>query len=400
MKLVIVSCVFEPEPIVSAQISADLAEEMSRDSQVIVLSPRPTRPKGFTFPKKERTEVSKFQHIVLDSFVYPDSNFIGRLIESISFGISVYRYLTKNAEDVTAIYANTWPIFSQLMVVLAAKKKGKPLVLHVQDIYPEAYFTSKPFLAMLFGGIPLLIDRYTLNNASYVVSISDKMKQYLVRSRYLSSNKIVTILNWQRDEVGVGQSILEKRNENVVTFMYLGNIGPVAGCDMLIDSFVKSAVSKSRLVIAGNGTKRDELSGYVKDKGFSNIEFWDVPEGKVQEIQSKSDFLVLPIRKGAAKYSVPSKLIAYMRAGRPIIAIADEESDTCEMIKEAGCGFTVNPDDQKEIANIFVQAALISDQQRAEYGSKAISYAKGKFNAKQNVLSLRNLILKATNEHS
>jgi hypothetical protein len=45
MKIYIVSCVFPPEPVVSAQTSAQIAEEMSElGHQVKVLAPLPSRP--------------------------------------------------------------------------------------------------------------------------------------------------------------------------------------------------------------------------------------------------------------------------------------------------------------------------------------------------------------------
>ena len=47
MNILIISAVFPPEPVVSANLSRDLAEELSKNNQVTVLCPKPTRPNGF-----------------------------------------------------------------------------------------------------------------------------------------------------------------------------------------------------------------------------------------------------------------------------------------------------------------------------------------------------------------
>ena len=51
-KILIISCVFPPEPVVSAQMSLDIAEALSKNNDVTVISPRPTRPMDFKFDEK------------------------------------------------------------------------------------------------------------------------------------------------------------------------------------------------------------------------------------------------------------------------------------------------------------------------------------------------------------
>jgi hypothetical protein len=49
LKVVVISAVFPPEPVVSATLSADLARELAKKNNVTVLSPMPSRPLGFKF---------------------------------------------------------------------------------------------------------------------------------------------------------------------------------------------------------------------------------------------------------------------------------------------------------------------------------------------------------------
>jgi len=53
LNILIVSAVFMPEPVVSAQLSEDIANELAVNHKVTVISPKPTRPFGFKFLRKD-----------------------------------------------------------------------------------------------------------------------------------------------------------------------------------------------------------------------------------------------------------------------------------------------------------------------------------------------------------
>jgi len=48
-KILIISAVFPPEPVVSAMLSRDIAGELSQKHDVVVICPQPSRPDGFRF---------------------------------------------------------------------------------------------------------------------------------------------------------------------------------------------------------------------------------------------------------------------------------------------------------------------------------------------------------------
>ena len=54
--------------------------------------------------------------------------------------------------------------------------------------------------------------------------------------------------------------------------------------------------------------------------------------------------MILPTRGQQSLASVPSKLIAYMLAARPVIALALPHSDLAQVIEESHCGWVVPPD--------------------------------------------------------
>lgn len=394
----IITAVFPPEPVVSAKLSYDLASELSLKHDVTVISPRPTRPYGFKF---ELTEAEhNFKHQILRSFVCPQSNQFGRLRESFSFGRESRRYIIENHGKINVIYLNTWPLFGQYYVVRAAKRFNIPVIIHIQDIYPESLTKKPPLLGSLIRVFLLPIDKYVLKNSTKIIAISTKMSDYLIKTRWLDKSKVHVIQNWQ-DETAFTMCDEYKKDDRgsnePFTFMYLGNIGPVAGVELLICAFANAGLDGCRLVIAGSGSMREDAIRRVQKNQEARIEFWDVPDGKVAEIQAKADVLLLPVRKGISISSIPSKLPAYMFSAKPIIASVERGSDAANMILNSGCGWVVSPDDEMELASTMREVKALPGTTLAKLGELGRSYALQHLSKKENLEKLVQTIKNAIN---
>ncbi len=376
-KVLIISAVFPPEPVVSASLSFDIANTVSEKHEVTVISPKPTRPFGFEF--NDASLKFNFRHIQTDSYTCPQSSLFGRFKESYSFGKQCYKYIIENNSDIKIIYANTWPLLAQYYTVKAAKKNKIPVIIHVQDIYPESLTSKIPFIRSLFAFLLMLIDKYILRNASSIIAISEKMKNYLAASRKINNSKITVIPNWQDEKSFIEfrqKTNLKSDNAGAFTFMYMGNIGPVAGIDLLIDAFAEAELKNCRLVIAGSGSMRESLENKAKKINNAVIEFWSVPEGKVPETQSFADVLLLPLKKGASVSSIPSKLPAYMFSKKTIIACVDKNSDTADCIKKAGCGFIVESEDKKQLSQCMKSIVNLPKEELEKFGENGLLFAQ------------------------
>jgi glycosyltransferase involved in cell wall biosynthesis len=391
-RILIVNCVFDPEPVVSAQIGKSIAEKLSSlQCHVTVIAPRPSRPFGFKF-EHEAIRINDFELKYLDSYIHPQSGIIGRFRESTSFGIASYKYILANASQIDLVYMNTWPIFSQLAVALASKKIGKPYKIHIQDIYPES-ITNKLSGLVGYMAFKMLmpIEKYVLRNADKILVISYKMKQYLSKSRNLHESKFEVILNWQDDSV-----FHEYQNSwmsGLRTFMYLGNIGPVAGIPFVIEAFAKAALPDAQLIIAGVGSSKNECIKMAENYPEVNIQFIEVAEGKVPIIQSKAHVMILPLTKAAGNTSIPSKLPAYMFSARPVIALAEKGTDVEKTILESGGGWVGEPENEDWLINCFKQVTTMSDEKLIYKGNSAKQYAALYFAKENNLNKMINAIL-------
>jgi glycosyltransferase involved in cell wall biosynthesis len=403
--ILLVSCVFPPEPVVSAQISESLAESLHETGDnVMVIVPYPSRPYGFYF-KGSVTVSNKVSAFVLKerlscfylpSFRYPKSGIVGRLRESFSFGRACYNYINNCDIKFDMVYMNTWPIFAQLAVAIACKKKGFHYIIHVMDIYPESLSVRLPFLlSKIVEFILYPIDKFVLNSASTVVALSDRMKNYLAVSRSINSDKIKVIMNWQDESIFNNYENLgdkTEKPEKEFIFMYLGNIGPVADLDTVIDAFLRANLSNAKLVLAGSGSQREILKEKVKSLRISSIEFIDVPVGSVPRLQSQADVLILSMKKGTGYSSIPSKLAAYMFSKKPVISILDKHSDTYDAIVEAECGWVIEHENFDKLVEKFQSVVHLGKDRLIELGENGYNYASKHFSKHKQLRKLVNII--------
>lgn len=389
--ILIVSAVYLPEPVVSARLSEDLYHVLKdKGYEVKVLHPKPTRPYGFNFNGGNTIGPDE---IITDSYTCPKSLLFGRIRESISFGKECAKYIINHHHDIRLVYLGLWPLFGPYFAIKACLKHNIPVITPVQDVYPESLSNKLPnLIGKAVNRLFLPLDQFVLKNSVRIHVISEKMRDYLSETRCIPKNRFVVIMNWQDEKDFLAY---EKKSESIVqnelfTFMYMGNIGPVAGVDLLIEAFVKAEIKGSRLVIAGSGSMKQSLM--EKAARYNDIEFWDVPFGKVPDIQAKADVMMLPIKKGAASSSIPSKLPAYMFSAKPIIGCVDGDSDTATAIKEADCGWVIKPENVEMLVETMKMVASLDNDTLKEKGEKAQSYGLSHFSKKENLSRLVKVI--------
>lgn len=391
-KVLIISGVFYPEPVVSAGLMKDLATELSKNYQVTVLRPKPSRPMGFQIPEYTYSQFP-FEVIETDSYVHPASSLIGRGWESYSMGKWCVKYIEQHHEEICFLYNGPWHMFARSMVEKSCLKYNIPYITPVQDIYPESLASKLPnfpFLKKVIYGLLLPTDKSLLSHAAKIHTISDKMVDYLSTTRNLPKDRFFVVRNWQDESAFVEYAKTKKKepSHEKFTFMYLGNVGPLAGIDVLFEALKKANLPEARLVVAGSGSAKQHLQEKAKEYSECHIDFWEVPAGQVPATQDKADVMVLPVKKGFAMSSIPSKLPAYMFSAKPVLASVDVESDTALCIKECDGGWVAIPEDVESIANAMKTAYSSSKEELQEKGKHGFNYAIENFSKQKNLRKL------------
>lgn len=393
--ILIVSCVFPPEPVVSANLSFDIANELSKYYKVTVVVPRPTRPYGYKHNIINKNEFT-FEYQKLNSFTFPKSNFLGRFIESYSFGLAVKKYIKKNKSSIDLVYLNTWPIFGQFFVLKSTNKFKIKSITHIQDIYPETLIKRLPFLIRkLAWSLLFPIEEFIIKNSTELITISNGMRNYLVSSRNLPESKIHVIYNWQDENKILNFSKRKLIPKKEFTFMFLGSLSPSANLEMLIVAFSKLTIKNVKLIIAGQGSERINLERKIVQLNSKNIELIDAPSNNVGEIQSVADVLLLSLVPGAAKLALPSKFCSYLFSAKPILATVESESDIAKIIFDTKSGFVTEPNNEIQLLKSISQICNLNKTELEALGNNGRNFALANFSRNSNLSKISSLILES-----
>lgn len=374
--ILIISAVFPPEQVTSALMNYDLAKELSKEYEVTVLRPYPTRPIGMKFDYAGMWE-EPFQTILIDSYTHPQSQLIGRFKESIDFGRKCAKYIREHHDEIAFVYNNPWQLFGVNIVGRTANKYNIPYMIAIQDIYPECLFTNKHYSSIVRHiALSILkpIDRYYQKHAASIRTISDEMADYLSSTRKLPREKYLVVNNWQNDEDFEG--LKDTQENEKLRFVYTGSINLHANVDLIIKAFAKADIPNSELIIYGGGNQKDNCVKMVEDMGLKNVSFGFVKRTEIPQVQANASALVLALPSGNGNLCLPSKMTSYMLSGKPVIASVDQDSATTRYINEADCGISVNPDSIPSLVDGFKRMASLNKDQLQAYGNNSLSFAR------------------------
>jgi colanic acid biosynthesis glycosyl transferase WcaI len=391
MKAVLVSSVFPPEHTFSSQTNAQTAEELAkRGHSVHVYAPFPSHPKGRLFDGYKRalytTTTPSAGYTLTHCFgtFSRSSTLISRFAWNLSFGItSGVRILFGRRPDV--VFSSTWPIFATGILAMVARLRRVPLVLRVQDVYPESLDSQRRFTRRNWVyRILRQFDQMIARSSQQVLVISRAFQDVYVNDRGVPANKVHVIPNWGDDEMvdadrSVALAFRRKRGIPADAFVavYAGNVGVASNAELLVDALAKlKDRTQIYLVIAGEGAKldtcRDEAERQELDRVFIHSPWRTEETGPVIQM---ADVLLLPTKGRQSLSSIPSKLITYLLSGRPVIAAVLPGSDTATAIHESGAGWVVNPDSAELMAEAILEASGQSTERLRRMGSAGREYA-------------------------
>lgn len=283
------------------------------------------------------------------------SNFIGRLINYFSFTISVLlkiRYIKKY--KAVMVFSNP-PILPIIGVI--SKKLFKTKFIFVSyDVYPEIAvktntLTEKSFISNMMN----FINKSIFKNVDRVVTLSEEMSQTLLGNRkHIKPHNLVAIPNWDTSKELANQSPVQdnfKHLEKKIVISYFGNLG-IAQDEEIIFRILESLKidNNYHFIFAGHGNKIDDLKEFVKKHNLTNVSIYGFLQGKeFEDALSVTNYSLVSLKSGLHGLAVPSKTYTLLRAGIPVFAAMDKDSDIVKALFHYNAGFHLNQNNFDEV---------------------------------------------------
>ena len=260
------------------------------------------------------------------------------------------------------IIAPSPPLTIGVFAWILGKFHGAPFLYNVQEIYPDIAVRLGALRNKRLIGLLERLERFVYRKGEIIAVIAPRMRQRLLE-KGVPSDKVEVVPNF----VDVGDlSPLPKDNDfsrrhgiqEKFVVGYAGNMGPAQGLEGFIDS---AALLRDEpgihFMMMGDGILREPLGKRVEKLGLDNFTFLPYqPYSTMPQIYAASDICLVPQTALTGCDAVPSKVYRIMACARPVLATTDPESDLAHLIKDAGCGETVPPEEASDLADVIRKA--------------------------------------------
>ncbi len=267
------------------------------------------------------------------------SGFVKILNGGIFIALSTMRVIFGSKRDL--IWTATMPpVLQAACLSFAARRRGAKFLYHMQDIHPEISTASNIMKTGFFSKLMRNIDVYTLNHTSAAIVLSRDMKNVL-KERNANPEICRVIHNFSLGDANYRQP--RKSNGKRTRFIFAGNIGRFQNLEALVDAFRLVEADRYILEIVGDGRIKKKLIEKVKTQDISNVIFHNhMSEDEVFQFMCECDVGVVSLAPGLYRYALPSKILTYMAANLPMLAIVENHSSLAKMIDKEKVGVTID----------------------------------------------------------
>lgn len=309
---------------------------------------------------------------------------VGRALDELTYRRRLRRRLREYRPD---IILSDSPLLIQSATLAEAHRAGAQFVFWQQDIHGLAMrdITSArmPIIGKMVGSIFPRVEQRLLRRSDAIVPIGRSFCDALAKWG-IPSERITVIENWAPiNELPVGARENSWRREHgikdEIVFLYSGTLGLKHDCDLLFKLAQALAEYSARLVVVSEGLGADALrKRLLRERTEGLLIFPFEPFERLAEMHAAADVLVALLGRTLGSYSVPSKVLTYQCAARPLLAAMPLENPASQLIHSVGCGVVVEPEE----SDMFIASAirLLDDERlRAELGQRARRYANDTF---------------------
>jgi colanic acid biosynthesis glycosyl transferase WcaI len=260
-----------------------------------------------------------------------------------------------------SIFAVLQPLTVALPILLLGRIKRAGVVFNVQDLHPDALVALGVIRRRWVISLLRRLERMAYRHANGLAVISEGFRQHCL-ARGARPESVRVIPNWidldevkplERSSVLGSQLHLEP---GAFVALYAGTIGLVSGAEVVIEAADLLRDSGIHFAFVGEGPLVPRLVEETRRRRLRNVSFLPFqPRERVGEVQSLGDVSLVTLREGHGKTSVPSKVLGYLAAAKPIVAAIEADCETARFLRESGAGLIVPPSDPAGLADAILR---------------------------------------------
>jgi glycosyltransferase involved in cell wall biosynthesis len=304
-----------------------------------------------------------------------------RILAQRKYARDLIKAILAEAPDV--VMSGNTPIDIQAQLLWSCRKHGIGFVHWVQDVYFRAvdfFLRRRLGLFSKVGSVPFqFIERAVTLGSDAVIVISSGFLPLLAKWN-VAESKVTLIENWAPlDEIpslprqnawsesqGLGKKLV---------LLYSGTLGLKHRPD-LIYLLAKELPGNCQLVVVTDGIGQAYLQSMPAIDNLRVLGFQ--PYERVPEVLASADILLATLEADAAEFAVPSKILSYLCAGRPILLAGPKNNLGAIIVEHSKAGIVVDPNDTEAWVS-GAEELIANPAYRGELGRNGRHYAEKTF---------------------
>ncbi|MFR2070327.1 MAG: glycosyltransferase family 4 protein [Bacteroides nordii] len=311
---------------------------------------------------------------------------IGLSLNYLSFVFSgilwiIFYFMWKRKYDAIITHEPS-PITQLIPACLLGIIRSTSVYSWIMDIWPDSIMLSvSSKLYKRVSPILTYITEWTYKKSTRILITSKGFEKLICRNKDFH-DKIVYFPNWSVDMSKIDPQYNIPNLPKGFRIMLAGNLGDgqnlesIGKCMLLLKEY-----KEIKWIFVGDGSRKLWLESFIEENGLTDIAFLmgRYPGGAMPSFFKKADALLATLKGGYEflDMTVPARVQSYMSAGKPILAMLGRGSQY--LIREADCGYAVDPGDYKALANVIVEKVLPNRSEFANMGRKGRWYYEKNF---------------------
>lgn len=365
--------------------TAELARTLAQHGHKVdyVWFCRDSGPKGRLARQNDDPESLQF-HALGKKIDYSKTNFVKRRFGDVAYGKELRHFLRRLKPEIV-ISGNT-PTEAQEFIVNSCRALKIPFIYWCQDFYSIAasrlLAAKLPVVGHIVGAYYRFLERRQMRRAARIIHITEAFCQQ-TDIWGIPRNRIEVIPNW-----GALGEIDVRPHDNAwsqkhglksgTRFIYSGTLAMKHNPALLL-ALAKELSGEDELIVIAAGVGADYLGKAKARENLENLRLLPLqPFEDLPYVLGSADVLLAVIERDAGTFSVPSKILSYLCAGRPIVLAAPKKNLASRILTDSGAGIVVKPEDVSGFVAAARQIGLDTSGAEAA-GKSGRAYAEENF---------------------
>lgn len=346
MEVIFVNRFYYPDESATAQMLADLAEQLVRSgySTTVICSRSCYRASDSNLASRE--SVNGVRVIRTGLSFLPASGILSRLISYLTFMLAAGWNACRLSNSNSCLVVKTDPPLMSVVGWVVCGLRKCVLVNWLQDIFPEVVFALHGRkVTPVLGAMLVKLRNWSLRAAYRNVVLGDAMRKVLL-AEGIPDSRITIIPNWSCGSALYPTPVAENRFRkswglaDKFVISYSGNLGRVHDLTAIVDLASElSNNDKIVFLIIGDGAQLEAIRDNIRQRELNNVLF--KPFQMRQDLRDSlgcADLHITSLKPNMEGLVLPSKIYGILAVGRPIIHLGDTEGEIATLLSENDCG--------------------------------------------------------------